>query len=112
MSSIEPVAYRMSHRPLASRPSGGDGVLFLSFAGRLRLADCPEFDNDLIDALRHCRRLEVDLSRVLEIDRYGRHLLVLLRRVANREVRIVGATPAIELALGLPCPPPFAALEI
>ena len=100
----------LSHGPAAVVVGEPDPQTFrLGFVGALTIANSQDFENELVAALQRYRHLELDLAGVSEIDHYGIHLLVLLNRVADREVVIASSSPAVDSATRRLFIPSFAA---
>lgn len=70
----------------------------LIFDGSLTMEFARELEDGIIDALRRYTHFEVDLSRVLEIDICGIHLLGVLDAIAGSHVEIVDSSPAVQRA--------------
>ncbi len=70
----------------------------LTFDTPLTIYSANETKGRLLDAVRACKTLELDLSRVGEMDTAGFQLLVLAKREAQqlgRSLRIVAHSPAV-----------------
>ncbi len=70
----------------------------LTFKSKMTFEFAREIEDMILDALRRYTRIEVDLSKVNEIDICGIHLLGLLETFANKGVAIIATSPAIEKA--------------
>lgn len=95
-SRVEPRCAQSGRQVTLEVASSGENTFRLAFTGDMTLANCPEFEEKIVDALRRYPHLELDLSGIREIDLYGIHLLGLLQRVADRKVVIVASSPAVE----------------
>lgn len=70
----------------------------LSLDGNLTIYEAPSGKDSLMTALAGCRTLELDLSRVGEIDSAGFQLLVLVKQEAARQdktLNLVAHSPAV-----------------
>ncbi|MFZ4535293.1 hypothetical protein [Propionivibrio sp.] len=56
----------------------GETAFLLKFDGKMTYAFYRELEDRVIDAMRRYKRLEIDLSKVTEIDLCGLHLVGLL----------------------------------
>ena len=77
-------------------PGAGSGRL--AFDADLTIYNAVEAKSQLLDAVRARKTLELDLSRVGEMDTAGFQLLVLAKREAQRlgrTLRIVAHSPAV-----------------
>lgn len=72
----------------------------LTFDRQMTFAFATELEDMIIDALRRYKCVEVDLSKVVEIDLYGTHLLGLLQSFFGKGVVVVGTSPAVEKVYG------------
>lgn len=73
-------------------------VMRLAIANDLTIYHAIEMKQQLLDALRHTKVLELDLSQVGEIDTSGFQLLVLAKResiVLGHNLRLVAHSPAV-----------------
>jgi hypothetical protein len=59
-----------------------------------------EIEEKIIDALRRYTHVEVDLSKVLEIDLCGLNLLGFLQCFTDKGLVIIATSPAVEQAYG------------
>lgn len=79
----------------------------LIFDGSMTVDFANELEDKIIDAMRHHKRLDVDLSGVREIDLCGIHLIRLLQTVGGKAVNFVATSPIVEHAfrslLAAPC---------
>jgi anti-anti-sigma regulatory factor len=57
-----------------------------------------EIEEVMLDAMRHYAHVEVDLSKVHEIDICGVHLLGFLENFSGKGLHIVARSPAVEQA--------------
>lgn len=73
----------------ASRQKTRPAAEPLLFEGDLNIYQAPYAKQWLMDALENHDELELDLSRVGEIDTAGFQLLILLKREANRQSKTV-----------------------
>lgn len=84
----------------------------LTFDGSMTVAFADELEDRILHAMRHHKRLEVDLSGVHEIDLCGIHLISLLQTLGGKAVDFVATSPIVERALkgllGAPCGSRFA----
>ncbi len=78
--------------------NNGDTQFRLTFKSKMTLEFAGEIEDMILDALRRYTHIEVDLSKVSEIDVCGVHLLGLLERFADKGVEIIASSPAIEKA--------------
>lgn len=85
----------------------GSNDFRLIFDGSMTIDFSNELEDKIIDAMRHHKRLEVDLSGVREIDLCGIHLIRLLQTVGGKAVNFVATSPIVEHAfrslLAAPC---------
>jgi hypothetical protein len=79
----------------------------LTFDKKMTYEFATELEDKIIDALRRYTHVEIDLSRVLEIDLCGIHLLGLLKCFIGKGVVIVATSPAVDQAYeNFVTPPP------
>lgn len=78
--------------------NSGDAQFRLTFKSKMTFEFSAEIEDMILDALRRYTHIEVDLSKVKEIDICGVHLLGLLENFANKGVEIIATSPAIEKA--------------
>ncbi len=90
----------------------GEAAFRLTFDKQMTYAFAAELEDRIIDALRRYKHVEVDLSKVKEIDLYGTHLLGLLESFFGKGVVVVDSSPAVDNAyrrfltpLRAPAPP-------
>lgn len=76
---------------------GGAGFR-LTFKSKMTIEFSAEIEDMLLDALRRYRRIEIDLSKVHEIDVCGIHLLGFLESFTDKGLVIVATSPVIEKA--------------
>lgn len=76
----------------------GDVQFRLTFKSKMTFEFSGEIEDMILDALRRYTRIQVDLSKVTEIDICGVHLLGLLESFANKGVEVIATSPAIERA--------------
>lgn len=69
----------------------------LQFDGCMTFAHARELEDGIIDAMHRYQRLEIDLSRVREIDILGIHLLGLLQAFGDN-ARIVARSEVVQQA--------------
>jgi hypothetical protein len=81
-------------------PITGEAGFRLTFDKKMTFEFATELEDKIIDALRRYAHVEVDLSRVLEIDLCGMHLLGLLQCFTGKGLVIVATSPAVEQAYG------------
>jgi hypothetical protein len=85
----------------------GEAEFRLIFGKKMTYEFAAELEDKIIDALRRYTHFEVDLSRVLEIDLCGSHLLGLLKCFTDKGLVIVATSPAVDLAYeNFIAPPP------
>jgi hypothetical protein len=85
----------------------GEAEFRLTFDMKMTYEFATELEDRIIDALRRYTRVEVDLSKVLEIDLCGIHLLGLLKCFTGKGLVIVATSPAVDRAYGnFVSPPP------
>jgi anti-anti-sigma regulatory factor len=72
----------------------GETAFALKIGGKMTYEYFRELEDRIIDVMRHNRRLEIDLSEVVEIDLSGLHLLELLLNVGV----LVATSPVVEQA--------------
>lgn len=70
----------------------------LTFKSKMTFEFAAEIEDMILDALRRYTHIEVDLSKVIEIDICGIHLLGLLENFTNKGIEIIATSPAIEKA--------------
>lgn len=71
----------------------------LIFEGSMTCRFAREIENSIIDMMRRHARINVDLSRVHEIDRCGIHLLSVLKSFGGEAVKIIATSPEVEMTL-------------
>ena len=89
---------------MSARAKRRNGARRLAVEGDMTIYGAAALKARLMDALKGASQLEVDLSRVGEVDTAGVQLLLLLKREAARSsnvVRIVGHSPATLDAIDL-----------
>ena len=77
--------------------AGEDGFR-LTFKSKMTIQYATEIENMILDALRRHMHIEVDLSKVREIDLCGMHLLGFLESFIDKGVVIVATSPIVEQA--------------
>lgn len=77
--------------------AGNDHCLI--FEGSMTCKFAREIENSIIDMMRRYPRINVDLSRVHEIDRCGVHLLSVLKSFGGDAVKIIATSPEVEMTL-------------
>lgn len=77
--------------------AGNDHCLI--FEGSMTCKFAREIENSIIDTMRRHPRINVDLSRVHEIDRCGVHLLSVLKSFGGDAVKIIATSPEVEMTL-------------
>lgn len=77
---------------------GGDQACRMIFDGNMTCKFAREIEDRIIDTMRRHPRLDVDLSRVREIDLCGIHLLGVLQGMGGSEVNIVATSPVVDQA--------------
>lgn len=85
-----------------TQADASSATLFLE--GELNIYRALELKDTMLGALRDAATLEVDLAGVTEIDTAGLQILMLAKqaaRVANKEVRLGGHSPAVLDAIQL-----------
>lgn len=70
----------------------------LTFDSKMTLEFASQLEDMIIDALRRYAHVEVDLSRVLEVDLCGINLLGLLKCFSDKGLVIIATSPAVEKA--------------
>lgn len=81
-----------------STQTTADGALRMAIGGDLNIYHADEIKQHLIDGIRGNAVLELDLSRVGEMDSAGFQLLALVKqesRHVDHTLRIVGHSPAV-----------------
>jgi hypothetical protein len=78
--------------------NNGKAQFLLIFKSKMTFEFAGEIEDMILDALRRYTHIQVDLSKVSEIDICGIHLLGLLESFANKGVEIIATSPAIEKA--------------
>lgn len=78
--------------------TAGKADFRLTFDKKMTYEFATELEDKIIDALRRYTHVEIDLSRVLEIDLCGIHLLGLLKCFTGKGVVIVATSPAVDQA--------------
>ena len=76
----------------------GEADFRLTFDKQMTFAFAAELEDKILDALRRYKHIEVDLSKVKEIDLYGAHLLGLLQSFFGKGLVLVGTSPAVDKA--------------
>ncbi|WP_157651156.1 hypothetical protein [Dechloromonas denitrificans] len=71
----------------------------LVFEGKMTCKFAREIENSIIDMMRRHPKINVDLSRVHEIDRCGVHLLSVLKSFGGEAVKIIATSPEVEITL-------------
>lgn len=71
----------------------------LVFEGSMTCKFAREIENSIIDMMRRHPRINIDLSRVHEIDRCGIHLLSVLKSFGGDAVKIIATSPEVEVTL-------------
>lgn len=80
--------------------NNGSGKNCLIFEGSMTCKTALDIEKQIINTMRAYRSIDVDLSKVTEIDRHGLHLISFLKRVGGKAVKIIAASPTVELAIG------------
>ena len=70
----------------------------LVFDSAMTIKHATKIENMILDAMRRHPKVEVDLSRVDEIDLCGLHLLGFLDRFADKGIVIIATSPAVDQA--------------
>ena len=78
--------------------TAGEADFRLTFDKQMTFAFAAELEDLILDALRRYKHIEVDLSKVKEIDLYGAHLLGLLQSFFGKGMVLVGTSPAVDKA--------------
>jgi hypothetical protein len=78
--------------------NNGKAQFLLTFKSKMTFEFAGEIEDMILDALRRYKHIQVDLSKVSEIDICGIHLLGLLESFANKGVEIIATSPTIEKA--------------
>ena len=76
----------------------GGAEFRLTFKSKMTFEFAAEIEEMILDALRRYMRVEIDLSKVREIDICGIHLLGFLESFTDKGLVIVATSPAIEKA--------------
>lgn len=76
----------------------GGAEFRLTFKSKMTFEFAAEIEDMILDALRRYMRIEIDLSKVCEIDICGIHLLGFLESFADKGVVIVATSPVIDEA--------------
>jgi len=71
----------------------------LVFEGSMTCKFAREIENSIIDMMRRHPKINVDLSRVHEIDRCGVHLLSVLKSFGGDAVKIIATSSEVEMTL-------------
>ena len=78
--------------------TAGEADFRLTFDKQMTFAFAAEHEDTILDALRRYKHIEVDLSKVMEIDLYGAHLLGLLQSFFGKGLVLVETSPAVDKA--------------
>jgi len=70
----------------------------LTFKSKMTYEFASEIEEVMLDAMRHYPHVEVDLSKVHEIDNCGVHLLGFLDSFSGKGLHIIARSPAVEQA--------------
>lgn len=70
----------------------------LTFKSKMTFEFSGEIEDMILDALRRYRHVQVDLSKVNEIDICGVHLLGVLDNFADKGIEVIATSPAIKNA--------------
>ena len=70
----------------------------LVFDAKMTFAFAEKIEDMILDALRRYKKVEVDLSKVCEIDLCGSHLLGLLESFIDKGIVIIATSPIVKLA--------------
>jgi hypothetical protein len=76
----------------------GEVAFRLTLGKQMTSSVAKELEDTILDALRRHRNVEVDLSRVEEIDIYGTHLLGLLESFFGKGLSVVDSSPSVDNA--------------
>ena len=68
----------------------------LVFGASMTVAHANELEDQIINAMRRHRKLEVDLSGVREMDSCGVHLLGMLTALGGADIRVVATSPVVD----------------
>jgi ABC-type transporter Mla MlaB component len=71
----------------------------LVIEGSMTFKTALDIESKIINTMRASRSIDIDLSRVTEIDRHGLHLINFLKSIGGKAVNIISASPAAELAI-------------
>lgn len=74
------------------------GERCLIIEGPMTSKNVLDIEKQIIDTMRAYRSIDVDLSKVTEIDRHGIHLINFLKKIGGQAVQITAASPAVKLA--------------
>ena len=75
-----------------------DGLCKIRIEGDMTIFNANDLKKDLMEIVDECPELEVDLSRVSEVDTSGLQLLILAKRESkslNKAFRVVSYSPGI-----------------
>ena len=81
-----------------------DGLCKMKVETDMTIFNAAELKNDLLYDLGDCSALEIDLSKVSEIDTSGFQLLFMMKREAvlrNRDFKIASHSPATSAVINL-----------
>jgi hypothetical protein len=78
--------------------AAGEADFRLTFDKQMTFAFATELEDRILDALRRYKHVEVDLSKVKEVDLYGAHLLGLLQSFFGKGLVLIGTSPAVDKA--------------
>jgi anti-anti-sigma regulatory factor len=76
----------------------GESGSLLKFNGKMTYEFASEIEEVMLDAMRHYPHVEVDLSKVDEIDGCGIHLLGFLENFSAKGLHIIASSRAVEEA--------------
>ena len=82
---------------MTTRSKTKNGIRRLKLEGEMTVYNASVMKTTLIDTLQKCREMEIDLSKVNEIDSAGFQLLLLTKREAakhNKSLRLINHSDA------------------
>jgi anti-anti-sigma factor len=81
-----------------------NGLCKMQIEGEMTIFTAAELKEELIDNLGNCSDIEIDLSRVSEMDTSGLQLLLLIYREASilkKSVRLISYSPSVAAVFDL-----------
>ena len=83
---------------MESTSDNGSDPCYLRLEGEMTIFTATDIKERLLAPLPHCRQVDVDLSRVSEMDSAGLQLMLLAKREATaqgKDIRFVAHSPAV-----------------